>query len=288
MGKDFARHSGFFIYDAVFAYAKSGESDLLGWALERMNYHLEKRLPNGLVRGCIRSPQWEHEGQHDALTLCVRDAADLLGDRPEGKPFMDAAGELLEACRKVRPQQPLYTPEEPTGPIHPSIWVEGYFNKFPLRMRPASMMRQMHERSGCSWYLDSMVESARWSARHLPPPPSGVPVVARRYHTLLENALEGYLATGDQELMDHAGQIAEWAVRDLYRNGLFLGTSNMRFIWKRANGEVYMDPWTEPNTPGFYTSVTGTPLLVRTLLRLALVQEGEGERLQADPYRRMV
>jgi hypothetical protein len=47
-----------------------------------------------------------------------------------------------------------------------------------------------------------------------------------------------------------------------------------------------VDEWAEPTTPGLYYSVSGTPLLVRNLLRLALLLEGEEDILGVDRHSR--
>src|SRR5262249_37166452 len=70
-GADFARHSGFFIFDCAFAYKRSGDRSLLDWARGKLQWHLNSRHPNGLIRGCVRTPEYETVGQHDSLALSV-------------------------------------------------------------------------------------------------------------------------------------------------------------------------------------------------------------------------
>ena len=65
-----------------------------------------------------------------------------------------------------------------------------------------------------------------------------------------------------------------------------MGCSNLKLFRLTANIEMHSDPWSEPNTPGFYYSVAGTPNLLRALLRLAQVLDGQPDSLGPDPYRR--
>ncbi|MFW6038921.1 MAG: hypothetical protein ACOC9P_00410 [bacterium] len=283
-GKDFARHSGFFIYDCLFAYAKSGKRDLLDWARRRLKWHYDQRLDNGLVRGCVRTPAYQQENQHDSLALCVDDAAKLLEADEAGVKFAAYARELFDTCATVRPTQPLPTPDKSGEPKDPRIWLDGYMAKPPFKLVPANAYHDIHTRTGIQWYADAVVETSAWLAAHLPDPPAGVPVLARRFRLFMEIGLSAYAISGDRAHLQFARRIAELAERDLWRNDLLLGHSNQCWVWRTSNGEYHQNPWTEPNTPGFYHSVTGTASLARCILRLALFDQEHEDVLGIDPH----
>ncbi len=283
-GKDFARHSGFYMFDCLFAYARSGDRDLLDWARRKLRWHLNRRLPSGIVGGCVRSADEGNEGQHDSLATSVHLAAALLPPGTEQTEFADYAHELLDARR--RQQRPAPLPA--TGDaIDDQVWIEGYFRKAPIPLRPANLDHLVFSISGIQAYADSLVSMANWLTRGLSAPPAHLPVLARRFCQLLDTALTGYLISADPALLAGAHRIADWAIRDLFRDGLFMGCSNLKLYSPgRTNCEYHVDPWATPTTPGYYYSVSGTPSLVRNLLRLALVQSGRPDTLGIDLHRR--
>ena len=291
-GKDFARHSGHYIFDCVFAFKKSGDRSLLEWSRRKLDWHLNRRLPNGLIRGCARTPGEEKEGQHDSLALCVADAADLLGsDTPEGRELADLAAELFDAKTKEVADRPA---PSMTGEAHPTVWLGGYFRKPGATTGPKSTAgmtggsygHMLYERTKLEWYADSILESARWAIENVPPPLSHVPVMARSFSGKLDSAMTAYAISGDEFFLKGAAKFADWSIEELFRNDLFMGASNMRIFRSGTNSEYHLDEWAEPNTPGLYYSVSGTPLLVRNLLRLALLLEGEEDILGIDRHSR--
>jgi hypothetical protein len=65
------------------------------------------------------------------------------------------------------------------------------------------------------------------------------------------------------------------------------GISDITFYGSGTNYEFFCDPWaTDATTAGLYHSISGTPLFVRTLLQLAMAQEGQPDLLGIDPHRR--
>lgn len=283
-GKDFARHAGFFIFDCLFAYRHSGDGSLLDWSERKLKWHLDRRLPGGIIAGCARSRTEKEEGQHDSLACSLADAADVLGrETAEGVRFAAWAEELFDARRRQAASRPLPLPDEPGDG---RLWVQGYFRRCPIATISANLDHRVLQRTGIQWYADAIVETARWTAKHLPPPPPGMWIMARAFHHYLEIAIAGYLLTQDPQLLDLADRIAHWARQRLLRNGLFLGCSDMVIYRNKANCEYHVDAWAQTRNPGFYYSVSGTPLLVRTLLRLSLLQEKEEDILGIDPHRR--
>lgn len=282
-GKDFARHAGFFIFDTLFAYARSGDESLLEWARRKTKYHMDRRLPNGIIHGCVRSKEEQEEGQHDSFVLSIADAADVLGDTPEGHEFRAYAEELFDARRKMLQSEPIPLPEEPGDG---RLWLDGYIRKAPIKLRAGNMQAQMYARTGIPWYADTIIETARWLQTNLQEPPAHMPVIARRFWFHLEAMLAAHALTGDSSFLESAAQIGAWVEKDLVRNGMLLGCSNITCVRLNGNYETHIDPWTEPNSPGFYYSVSGTNNLLRSLLRLALLQEGQPDPLGPDPYRR--
>lgn len=280
-GKDFARHAGFFIYENLFAYAKAGHDDLLDWARRKLKWHLDSRFENGLIRGCVRTPGYEGEGQHDSLALCVDDAAELLDDGTAKAEFKGYAQELLEAWVGSRATRPLPVPEHGGDP---RMWLDGYVAKAPIKLVPANRYHDIHMRTGCPWHAEAVVGCARWLAANLLDPPERVPVLARRFRAFMDLALSAYAIDGDTAHLALARRVADLAERDLWRNDLMLGHSQQCWLWNLGNGEYRQDPWTEPNTPGFYHSVTGTAGLVRCMLRLALLETGHQDILGIDPH----
>lgn len=287
-GKDFARHSGFFIFDCLYAYKRGGDRSLLDWARKKLDWHLRNRLPNGLVRGPIRSKAYEEMGQHDSLALCVADAADVLGrETPEGRAFAADADELFDARRKTLQGRP---PVLPDCAGDPRLWLNGYSRRHLLpefQFSQGNILRAVHERTGIPWYADQLAAQGRWCAEHLPEPPPGVMLMPRAFHQHLELFLWAHLQTEDRSLLDAAERVANQAAERLWAGCMMLGISDMRLYGSGVNYEFFCDPWaTDASTPGLYHSITGTPLLLRTLLQLALIQEGQPNVLGPDPHRR--
>ena len=71
-----------------------------------------------------------------------------------------------------------------------------------------------------------------------------------------------------------------------FRNDFLMGASNMNIYRAKVSSEYHVDEWADPPSPGFYFSVSGTPQLTRTLLRLALLMEGEDDFLGVDKHSR--
>ncbi len=280
-GKDFARHSGFYIFDCLFTYAKTGDTALLDWARRKTRYHLDRRLPNGIIRGCVRSKGYDSEGQHDSFSLCLSDAAHYLGDTSVGREFAAYAQDLFASRKNAAAPIPA-----PQGPTDAGIWVEGYFRKASIDIPRGNTCVDMYLRTGQQSYADTLLATADWLSDHLPAPPPGVPVLARRFQHLIDTALGAHQLSGDSKHLATAEKIAHWAIADLFRANLFMGVSNLKLMWFTGNGEYHMDPWTTPNTPGMYYSCTGTPSLLRTILRLGLIQEGQDNLLGVDSYHR--
>jgi hypothetical protein len=287
-GHDFARHSGFYVFDCLYAFKRSGDRGLLEWARRKLDWHLGNRFPNGLVRGCVRSPGYEKVGQHDALALCVADAADLLGrETPEGRAFGADADELFDARRRTCKGR---ATELPDCPGDPRLWLNGYTRRHLLpesRIAQGNILRDVHARTGIPWYAEQLVALGRWLAQHLPDPPPDVMLLPRAFQQHLEMLLWAHLESGERPLLEAAERVAGRAEERLWAGEMFLGTSNQRFYGSGTNYEFFSDPWaTDASSPGFYHGITGTPLLVRTLLQLALVQEGQPDFLGPDPHRR--
>jgi len=226
------------------------------------------------------------EGQHDGLGLSVGDAADLLGrDTPEGREFGGYADELFEArAREAASREPLKLEGEPDG----SIWMRGYFRKpsHAYRISHGSFDLQLYRRTKCEWFADAVVETSRWQAAHMPPPPPNIPVLAKIYLGPIDTALTAHELTGEPEFLAIADKFAGLALDGLFRNEFLMGASNMKIFRARHSSEYAVDPWAEPPSPGFYFSVSGTPLLCRNLLRVALRMEGEEDFLGCDQYSR--
>jgi hypothetical protein len=287
-GHDHARHSGFYIVDCACAFKHSGDRSLLEWAHRKLEWHLRNRLPGGIVRGCVRTPQHEEEGQHDSLALSVADAADALGrETPEGRAFAAQADELLDARRRQRRGA---DPELPDCPGDPRLWLNGYSRKKLLpegRLDSGNILAMVHARTGIPWYADQLAALGNWCAQHLPDPPANVPLLPRAFHQHIELLLLAHRQGGDGRLLAAAERVAEHAARRLWTGELLLGVSDVRFYGSGTNYEYFCDPWaTDASTAGLYHSVTGTPLLARTLLQLALAQEGAPDILGIDPHRR--
>ncbi len=280
-GKDFARHAGFYIFDCLFVYAKTGDKTLLDWARRKTHYHLERRLENGIIRGCERSKEYNSQGQHDAFALCLSDASGLLGDTPVAREFAGYAQELFEARRTVGPST-----KAPTGEVDGQVWMDGYFRKPPVSLPIGNVLHDIYARTDIASYAEVLVQSGDWLVNHLPKPPEGVPVLARRFRFMIDLALSAYAVSANPAHLAAAEKIGRWALDDMLRSGLLLGVSNLKLMWFTANGEYHMDPWCKPNTPGFYYSCTGTPSLARTLLRLGLVLEGKPHILGIDSFHR--
>jgi hypothetical protein len=280
-GKDFARHAGFFIFETLFAWQLSGDTALLDWARRKLQYHLERRLPNGLVRGCARSKGWEHSGQHDQLALCLADAAAMLGrETPVGREMRAAADELF-AARAACPELP---PDIATQPVE-GAWRFGY-GGHGSGVPQAANLGQVHAHYPLPAYADAIVAGAAWQAR-VPPPPTHDPVVCWPLVQQLELQLAAHDLTGEPRYLERAAELGRWAL-DRWRGGdLFLGVinleyySNQNIMWS-VGGSV----GGKPERPGYYLSGTGTPSLVRSLLRLALRLEGQPDFLGNDPHHR--
>lgn len=282
-GKDFARHAGFFIFDCLFAYSKNGDDSLLDWSRKKLKWHLHRRLHNGIISGTARSKEEKEEGQHDSLALSLADAADVLGDTAAGREFRGYSEELLDARRRQSGDRPFNLPNCPPDG---RLWIDGYFRKAPARLTPANVDLMVYRRTKIQWYADAIVEHARWLMENLKEPEPRIPVMARRFWNHLELMLDAYNVTRETVFLRFAAQIAEWAIRDLRRDDLFLGVSNIQWTLVGNNVEMHWDPWTEAKHPGYYYGVTSTNNLLRALLRLAMIQEDLPDTLGPDPYRR--
>jgi hypothetical protein len=287
-GADFARHSGFFIFDTLFAYKRSGDANLLKWARRKVQWHLANRHPNGLVRGEVRTANYETVGQHDSLALSLADAADVLGrETAEGKEFAGYAEELFDARRSTRQGQPTKTPERGDDP---RLWLNGYTrkNKLPERdLDQGNILRLFYDRTKIPWYADQLQAMGRWCANQLADPPANVPLMPRGFHQHIETLLLAHQQSGDRAMLTRAEQLANIAGRKLWAGVMLKGISNMTWYGSGTNYEFFVDEWaTDPSSEGLYHSVTGTPLLVRTMLQLALIQEGQKDILGPDPHRR--
>jgi hypothetical protein len=285
-GKDFARYSGHFIFDALFACSKSDDTSLADWSRRKLQWHTNDPLPNGIIRGCARRPTFEQEGQHDGLALSVADAADLFDDdHPIGSEFAGYADELFAARINEVKQRPK---PEISEQVDGEIWVNGYFRKpkKTVGLGRGSTNYQLLKRTGEEWYADAIIEHARWEAESLPPPPPGVTILPRTYEARLNNALTAHVVSNQGRFLKSADHFARHAVDALFRNGMFMGASNMKIFRATSASEYHVDEWAEPTTPGLYYSISGTPLLMRTLLRLALFQEGEEDLIGVDVHSR--
>ncbi len=284
-GKDFARHAGFHIIDCAFACRHSGERSLFDWIRGILGWHLRHRFPSGVIRGCVRTPDYEKEGQHDSLALSVDHAADILGrDTPEGRELADQAAELFDARRR---QYLGAAPRVDWQPQDPQLWLAGYFRKRELPA-PAqgNMLMLMHQRAGIPWYADQLVAQAAFCRDHLAEPPAA-PLLAGTFAQYLELLLLAHQHTGDASLLVAAGRVAELACARLSHGDLLSGAAGFSLLGKVSNFEWHCDPWLSASAaPGYYYSVTGTPLLLRSLLQLALAEAGEPDLLGVDLHRR--
>ena len=287
-GKDFARHAGFFIFDCLFAFKRSGDRSLYEWSQRKLEWHMQNRLPNGIIRGPIRSKAYEMEGQHDSFALSLMDSVDVLGrDTAEGQYFLSRAEDLFESRRRQRTGQ---NPVLPECPKDPRLWLCGYSRKHLLpekELEPANVLKWVYDRTGIQWYADQLVENAGWMARNLSEPPKNVPLMPRGAQHHIELMLLGHDVSSDASLLQAAERVAQQAIERFWTGTLVRGMSDVTFYGRGTNYEFFCDPWaTDAPTPGLYHSVSGAPLFVRTLLQLALKQEKQKDILGPDPHRR--
>lgn len=291
-GKDFARHAGFFILDCLFAASRSDDRSLVDWSRRKLQWHMGRRLANGIVSGCARTAEENAEGQHDSFSLSVLEAAELF---PEGSAeraeFAAAALELLDA--RVR-QKRGGEVQLPAVPCDGRIWRTGYFRKTDkaFALPPGNIFHMIHQRTGSQWHADSLVAAARWLVRELLPPPVNVPVTAGVFHQFIELLIAAHKIAGDPAFMTMAAQVADWAIQTLDADPLLAGVSYMRLWRTNENCEQHFDPWAEEDAKShkraslMYYSGTGTPLLVRSLMHLAILQTGTDDILGIDLHRR--
>lgn len=270
-GTDFARHSGFYIFDCLFAYRESQDVTLLDWARKKLAWHVDRRLPTGIIPSAVRTPQEHDEGQHDLLALCTFDAGTMLGeDTPEGKEFHEIACQLLEARAALDGQT---SPVPQTNDLCAWGWAYGQSNA--SEFIPGLRHKQIYDRTGVAWYGDAVVERARMLMK-APPPPDHFPSLAWDFWGNMELAVEAYLVSGDRAFLDHAAKVAGWAIEKLVRRDVIMGASNMQYMIGGYYGNT--------ERPGYYYSCSGTPSLVRGFLRLALIQEGKTDILGTDAH----
>ena len=283
-GKDFARHAGFFIFDCLFAFRKSGDRGLLDWARRKTAYHMKHRLPGGIVRGCIRTPGYEGEGQHDSLAMSLHDAAQALGlETPEGAEFLAIAEELFGARRKQHEGKQAQPFEEELPPA--AAWNCGYGAATP-RAVSTGMPAQMWVRTGAQWYADTLCHAADWQMA-VPPPPADRPVVTHALLVNLKAQLNAYAVSGEKRYLDRAEEVARWGIERFAPTGLFLGAINMDYYFNINIAWSVRGCFGKSSPrPGYYFSGLGVPELQRELLRLALFQEGEDDFLGISSHYR--
>ncbi len=268
-GKDFARHAGFFIFETAFAGKRSGDVSLLEWARWKLAWHLDRRLSSGMIRGTARRPSEEQPGQHDLLALCVADAADVLGRETAEGAGLGAAADELFSVRETPGNEPTFDPGA-WPPAH--AWRHAYGGVSPGAPSAAGLEQVWH-RTGQDPYAKVIVAQAEWQMQvgELPEQP----VVAFAMMRNLDIPLAAYAVTGEQRYLDRAGQMAALAVKRFSRNGLFTGVNgmdyhgNINILWSLPAG---LDE--RPGAGPLYLSGTGTPGLVRSVLRTAMLQEG--------------
>lgn len=271
-GTDFARHAGFYIFDCLYAYKHSRDEGLLEWARRKLAWHTDRRHPNGIIPGCARTEQEAGEGQHDKLALCVLDAGTMVGeDTVAGREFADVGRELL-AARAALDQRSSPVPEQPAEIC---AWGWAYSASTPSCYHTGLLHKQLYDRTGIQWYADSVVEQARLCAKAAPPP-ERFPTIAWDFWGNMALPLAAYVLSGDETLLKRAATVGQWALQKLVRKDVIMGASNMQHVL----GGYYAGS----ERPGFYYSCTGTPSLVRGLLRLALLQEGQEDVLGTDTH----
>jgi len=282
-GKDFARHAGFFVFDCLFAFKKSGDRALLDWARRKLKYHRDRRRSNGIVRGCIRTPAEDGEGQHDSLALSTYDAGRMLGEEtPEGAEFLAVANELFEARVKTGRGEQAKIREDADMTL---AWSFGYGYNWLAHLR-SNVPLQVWERTRMPSYADAIVAAADWQM-NVPPPPEDRPVVAAAFLNNLGLPMAAYTVTADRKYLDRADTVARWAVERLAPAGLLLGACNIEYFGNmNIMYSVTGSHGGKSDRPGYYFSGTGAPQLARELLRLAMLQEGEEDLLGvSDHYR---
>jgi len=287
-GKDFARTAGFLIFDAIFAYAKSRDSTFLDWARRLLAYHLSRRRADGVIKGCIRTPAEAREAHHHSLSLCVHDAAQLLGpETVEGREYMAAAQDLLDAGLKQLPEavylgDDLGLRDDELG----SAWKWGYGRQIykPLM---ATVWSQLYARTGAQIYADLVADCARWQMR-APAPPGSAPVLPYAFWANLVSPVEAFVLTGETEFLDRASSLAHQAVDRLAHDGLLTGAANLDYFGNMSVLYSVCD-CVGATQPGkrYYLNSTGTPHFLRSLLRLALIEEGEEDVLGMDVHLRI-
>jgi len=149
------------------------------------------------------------------------------------------------------------------------------------------VLLDMYRRTGIAWYADQLSAVAQWMLTNLPEAPEGVPLIPRAFHQHMEFLLMAYQHTGDRKLLAAASRIATQAEKRFWTGQMLRGVSGIYFYGSGTNYEFFCDPWaTDASTTGLYHSISGTPLLVRSLMQLAFAEEGETDQLGIDPHRR--
>ena len=152
-GADFARHSGFFIFDSSrlcvqakrrFVVARSGAT--------KARLASEKSSPQRPDSRCVRTLDYESVGQHDSLALSVADAADVLGrETPEGREFAQNGDDLFDARRRFYDGK---APQLLDCPNDPRLWLCGYTRKNSLpecSLDQGNILRSIFDRTKISW-----------------------------------------------------------------------------------------------------------------------------------------
>lgn len=269
---DFARHSGFYIFDLSFAYARTRRPDFRDQISRMIDYWWPRRDRNGLLLGESRSPEGLREfrdvnapGQTLSLGVSLLESAELLTDvdaglssemRGRGATYTNG---FLAAPHDLRRDVYLLGYNHVTGEvIHQAPVWGSIYGVWPACYIALTCL--------CGYRLAGDQRLYDWAAavgqRYLEQPiPEGVAIPAMDAGLALGLLADLYDISGDREWLEGGFSLADTLLRVFLDGDLPRGAAGI----------------------GWYESQMGPGFLLHGLARISLLaQDKERCPLQAD------
>jgi len=226
----FPRHAGFYIYQWAFLHSKTGDPDVLELAKKTTDANKEVAMANlsvislglSLLRanrellGVYAVPEWDAFGRQ-----CLGPVVKATKDQPRQGRIM------------------MFVPhrEEPQPNRTYGFWDKVYEGSGGYAFVGAEKLSLMclcaHRLTGSPEHLQYAKDVCDYYLALTRPPKE--PITPGKFGGLIALSLDLYDLTGDEKYLKFARQNADWAVDELYSNGLFRAATGKDY-YEAANG----------------------------------------------------